>query len=107
MSKLTETQANVEPRDNAEAQLGTVRTEDQSLESKLITFTLGLTTAQFEWLRQLRLVDWQIEDPKNKTWHLFAEAKLCGIRHSVAYPLVKHVVEPGRLTIVCPSRWSF
>lgn len=99
MKSITETQASVDKNDSADEQLKPVRKDNDSLEGKLINFILGMTPAQVGWVRQLQTVDWAAEDPKNKTWHLFAEANAAGIRRSVAYPLVKNVVEAHDVSI--------
>ena len=99
MLNIADQQAKVDPKDIAEEQLGTIRPEGETKESKLIAFILGLTTAQSEWIAHLRSVNWEAEDPKLKTWQLFAEAKVHGIRQSVAYPLVKAVIEAHDVSI--------
>ena len=97
-------QADVNPKLVAGENLGEIRRESEtqekeSLDSKLLTFILDLTTAQAAWVREVASVDWQTEDPKIKTWHLFAHAKLCGIRRSVAYAIVKRAVEDNGVEI--------
>ena len=98
MTTLASNQANVQPKGLVEENWGKIRCEGEetvkeSLDSKLLTFILGLTSAHREWLQELKSVDWDAVDPKTATWQLFASAKLHGIRHSVAYPLVKRIIE--------------
>ena len=99
MKSISNTQANVHSKDTVADEISQeIRFEDEipakeTLGSKLETFEKHLTTAQKDWIEQLKAVDWNTEDVRNRAWHFFAEAHIIGIRHSVAYPLVKCVLE--------------